>query len=467
MAPSSTSASAMGRVFALLSATFVGAALGMMAERASGRRPGHEQPRLLDAPSPGPAQAPSPLREAAWSDASVARLSALMQKTVSKGLPSDERVRFFDGFVASLNYERRIPNWVLEYIPGSVAAVTAVTPRGGGKDEEDSSVVKREGMKFFADTTVPETFRVTPDDYSGGREQQQQLQLTRGLSRGHLAAAQFHKTSPKEMAETFNMNANIVPQDMTMNAVDWLRLENLTKRLMRRYEGGLWVVTGPVFHPRHVYGDPRSWGWTEARSTSAITPAATPDDVNGNVKKARKVVCYELVGKHDVAVPTHLFKVVLGERADGTHEVAAFLIPNEPITDERPLVAYQVAVSEVERKTGLQFFRNVLAANGATTASSWRKHKVFTQGLDTLPNICGRLSCEVRTVPLFQSYRCIAQLRAAQSLPELQQVFTRLLAEKKQQQHDKATPPQLDSTVMKEYEERKKELVEAAVGGTG
>ncbi|RNF05691.1 endonuclease G, mitochondrial [Trypanosoma conorhini] len=453
MSPSFKSAAALGRAFALLSATFVGAALGVMTERAGGRRPGHELPGR---------DAPSPLREAAGVDAAPPPLSPLMQKTVSKGLPSDERVRFFDGFVASLNYERRIPNWVLEYIPGPAAATA--TPRGGdsggGGDDESSLRAKREGMKFFADTTVPETFRVSPDDYGGGREEERRLRPTRGLSRGHLAAAQFHKTSPKEMAETFNMNANIVPQDMTMNAVDWLRLENLTKKLLRRYEGGLWVVTGPVFHPRHVYGDPRAWGWTESRSTSAITPAVAPDDV----KKARKVVCYELVGKHDVAVPTHLFKVLLGERSDGTHEVAAFLMPNEPITDERPLVAYQVTVAEVEKKTGLQFFRNALAAKDVATAPSWRARKAPTHGLDALPDICGRHSCEVRTAALFQSYRCIAQLRAAQSLPELQQVFNRLLLERQQQQQrDNANGAQLDAFVVKEYMQRKKELVEAAV----
>ncbi|KEG08634.1 endonuclease G [Trypanosoma grayi] len=316
-------------------------------------------------------------------------------------------------------------------------------------------------MKFFADPTVPEAFRVLPDDYSGsGRHRQQEH--TRGLSRGHLAAAQFHKHAADEMAQTFNMNANIVPQDMTMNAVDWLRLENLTKRLRRRYEGGLWVVTGPVFHPRHIRGNPRSWGWTAPRSSAAATVAPVrplDDGSSAEAKQARKVVCYELVGKHDVAVPTHLFKVVLGERADGSREAAAFLMPNEPIAEERSLTAYQVPVGEVERMTGLQFFPNVAAAGSGSRA--------FAQGLDALPNICKRFSCEVHTAALFQSYRSVAQLRAAQSVPELQQVYTALVNERQWQQRSGGRDAKLDAVVMKEYEERMKELVEAAVAEDG
>ncbi|KAF8287449.1 putative endonuclease G [Trypanosoma cruzi] len=320
--------SAIGRALMLLSATLFGTVAGVAKERASGKRLQHEQEFV-------------PIRDAEQMDAARMVLSPFMQQTVSKGLPSDERLRFFDSFVASLNYERRIPNWVLEYFPSPAVAEATAALRGeekeeaGENEEEGPNGARRGGIRFFADTTVPEAFRVTPDDYTGGREQQR-LPHTRGLSRGHLAAAQFHKHSTKEMTETFNMNANVVPQDMTMNALDWLRLENLMKKLLLRYEGGIWVVTGPVFSPRYVYGDPRSWGWTESRSTSAVTPATTVSGVNGDMKKARKVVCYELVGKHDVAVPTHLFKVVLGERGDGSHEVAAFLIPNEPIVSERP-----------------------------------------------------------------------------------------------------------------------------------
>ncbi|KAH8608013.1 putative DNA RNA non specific endonuclease [Trypanosoma vivax] len=340
-------ASSVGRAFALLSSTLFGGAVGVLIERARREAP----PREVRAPQDPPPQVPG----GGGGGADRGGLeSPLALKLASKGLPSDERVRCYGGFIASLNYERRVPNWVLEYLPGSGPAAEAPS----GSDDALAPPVaeggRREGMRFFADAAVPEAFRVLPNDYGSGTAHQRHA---RGLSRGHLAAAQFHKGSSEEMAQTFNMNANVVPQDMAMNAVDWLRLENLTRRLQRQYERGLWVVTGPVFHPRMVHGDARAWGWSRPPSATAALRPAQGDTLRAD--GARKVVCYELVGKHDVAVPTHLFKVVLGERADGTHEAAAFLMPNEPIAVERPLASYLVPVGDVERLTGLEFFRNV------------------------------------------------------------------------------------------------------------
>ncbi|KAH9598374.1 DNA/RNA non-specific endonuclease [Trypanosoma melophagium] len=476
-----SSYTAVGRAFALLSVALFGGAVGMLSQR-RGNDNGSRGESQLQQQQEGNALS------VYHTGLDISQLSPVAQKIMSKGLPSDERVRVFDGFIASLNYERRVPNWVLEYIPPITSANGDEKEKEKEKEKEgDPKAVRREGMKFFADPTVPEPFRVLPDDYSSGGKQEQQ-QHTRGLSRGHLAAAQFHKASADEMAQTFNMNANIVPQDTTMNAVDWLRLENLTRKLRRHYEGGLWVVTGPLFHPRLVNGDLRSWGWDEdSRHPSSITPVHKTNNNNnnnsGDAGNTRKVVCYELVGKHDVAVPTHLFKVLLGERVDGSHEIAAFLMPNEPIVVERPLVAYQVPVREIEHKTGLQFFPNVISTDTAKSLSSWgmgknNNSKANSQMLDLLPNICRRFQCEARTVALFQTYRNVARLRAAQSEPELQQVFSTII-EEQQHQHRYAQPQgkvkqvkqdwyanqdnlPLDAALLKEYDERRKELMEVS-----
>ncbi|CCD15649.1 unnamed protein product [Trypanosoma congolense IL3000] len=360
------------------------------------------------------------------------------------------------GFAASLNYERRIPNWVLEHLPG-------IGPEGG-----DVSEATRDGMKFFADKTVPALFRVLPNDYIGLDDKGEAC--TRGLSRGHLAAAQFHKRTTEELAETFNMNANTVPQDMTMNAVDWMRLESLTKKLRRHYENGLWIVTGPVFHPRFVDGDARAWRWAEwPQRPAALKPAEyatlNGDEVRhqgsaGEMRKRHKVVCYEVVGRHNVAVPTHLFKVVLGERADGSHEVAAFLMPNEPITVEKPLVTYQVPVAHVEWLTGLEFFRQALNNDVSRQRT--------LQGIDNLPNICKRLTCEARVGGMFQVYRDVARLRAAGSLSELQKVYNAFLTEQQNRCDGTANKVvTLNEVVAHEYRERMKELVGRREDGIG
>ena len=59
-----------------------------------------------------------------------------------------------------------------------------------------------------------------------------------------------------------------------------------------------------------------------------------------------------------VSVPTHFFKVVLGERPDsdslqdGT-TLGAFVMPNAPIDPETPLTAFAVPLYQLEALSGL------------------------------------------------------------------------------------------------------------------
>lgn len=468
------SASSVGRAFAFLGTALAGGAIGMVVERGGwfGVDKCHPSPvpyqQMTERTSPEVlhVQCPQPAYPKERCNEDGGETTPFVLRLTSKGLPSNDHLRYYKGFVSSLNYERRIPNWVLEYIPGTTTAADSVVTADNDLVNASAAEAQRDGMRFFADMTVPQLFRVQPGDYIGGGRGQD----SRGLSRGHLAAAQFHKSSTVELAQTFNMNANTVPQDMTMNAVDWLRLENLTRKLRRYYERGLWVVTGPVFHPRLVDGDVRTWRWAEpSQCPSPVKPVSSGVLASGehchcgNDKAAvhlRKIVCYELVGKRDVAVPTHLFKVILGERADGAHEAAAFLMPNEPIAVERPLTAYQVPVVEIERLTGLEFFRNVAAAG--SDARFWGRE------LDALPNICRRVVCEARTAGMFRSYRDVARLRAAGSLPELQSVYSILLAEQQQKCGNTAgITVALDGVVAQEYRERLRELMAVSTNDTG
>lgn len=57
---------------------------------------------------------------------------------------------------------------------------------------------------------MPSIFRADDEDY-----------LRSGYSRGHLAAASNHKSSQEDMASTFVLSANIVPQELSMNGCDW------------------------------------------------------------------------------------------------------------------------------------------------------------------------------------------------------------------------------------------------------
>lgn len=49
----------------------------------------------------------------------------------------------------------------------------------------------------------------------------------------------------------------------------------------------------------------------------------------------------QVIGENEVAVPTHLFKVILGINNNNKPAMAAFIVPNQPIEDT-PLTEFQV-----------------------------------------------------------------------------------------------------------------------------
>lgn len=55
----------------------------------------------------------------------------------------------------------------------------------------------------------------------------------------------------------------------------------------------------------------------------------------------KKYVKYEVIGTNHVAVPTHFYKIVVGENADSL-EMEAFVMPNAPIDDNTPLTNFRV-----------------------------------------------------------------------------------------------------------------------------
>ena len=56
----------------------------------------------------------------------------------------------------------------------------------------------------------------------------------------------------------------------------------------------------------------------------------------------KKYVKYEVIGNNHVAVPTHFYKIVVGETKDHKLEMEAFVMPNAPIDDKAPLQNFQV-----------------------------------------------------------------------------------------------------------------------------
>lgn len=194
------------------------------------------------------------------------------------------------------NFEKRIPHWVFELLTSTNI---------NGKKVDKSSA-----YGFQPDPNQPVLFSTRSGDYRNS-----------GWSRGHMAAAANHNFLQKALTDTFYYS-NIVPQDKDNNNGFWNRLEMYSRNLIKKYDR-LYVVTGPLF--------------------VAVQEGS------------KKYVKYEVIGKSQIAVPTHLFKVLLAE--DNKQSLlACFIIPNKPISCKKMGTEYQVELEEVEIKSGLVMF---------------------------------------------------------------------------------------------------------------
>ncbi|MCI0557270.1 MAG: DNA/RNA non-specific endonuclease, partial [Nitrososphaera sp.] len=134
-----------------------------------------------------------------------------------------------------------------------------------------------------------------------------------GYDRGHMAPAADMRWNKEAYKECFYLS-NMVPQvGKGMNQGIWKNLEEKVRKWAIAREE-LYIYTGPVY----------------------------PDDAGDAI---------ETIGENEVAVPTHLYKVIYDPKRK---EAIAFLMPNEALkTGDMP--KYIVSVNQVEKKTGIDF----------------------------------------------------------------------------------------------------------------
>jgi len=216
------------------------------------------------------------------------------------GYPDTATLRYRTDYVLSYDGRNRVPHWVCEHLNA----------------ERLKGDADRKKSKFKEDPSIPVEFRSTLNDYKGS-----------GFDRGHMAPAADHKSSQKAMDDTFFLS-NMSPQvGIGFNRDYWSRLEDRVREwALSKKE--LYVYTGPLYIP-------------EAEADG------------------KKYVKYQVIGGNNVAVPTHFFKVILAEMADGRIEMLAFVLPNRKIPPDTALASFLASVDEVERLSGLDFF-NVL-----------------------------------------------------------------------------------------------------------
>eukprot|EP01147_Barroeca_monosierra_P000192 gene191-3579_t len=280
-----------------------------------------------------------------------------LENTEKYGLPSCENVVKRTGYIAGISYQTRTPKWVLQWLTEDFTQYLT-------RDIVNQTNTDRSKFAFFEDESVDELFRARLHDYRKS-----------GYSRGHLAPASDNKLSEDAMHDTFSLSCNIVPQELSMNGCDWLRLERMTKSLCNKYDH-VFVVSGPM-----------------------------------NVaKRDHKANCmmmkYQVIGPSQVAVPTHMFKVIFAENENGKDRaISAFVMPNRPIREHAPLYRYQVPLQEIERSTGLRFFPKL-------------------DRKDLVRDICVATGCEYDGDARVKGWRLFGLLKLANSISELDQVWS-------------------------------------------
>nr|WP_321236362.1 DNA/RNA non-specific endonuclease [uncultured Psychroserpens sp.] len=131
-----------------------------------------------------------------------------------------------------------------------------------------------------------------------------------GYDRGHLCPAGDKRYSQSAHDETF-LTSNISPQEHQFNSGIWNTLEQKVRYWARKYDG-VFVITGGI--------------------------------LKGQM---------ETIGEEMVSVPNQFYKVLIDTNT-GTTKVIAFLMPHED--SKKPLYEFVVAVDDIEKLTGIDFF---------------------------------------------------------------------------------------------------------------
>lgn len=249
-------------------------------------------------PVPPPALTPSNSNPAVANAASLVDPSGLFQYGFP-GPVADVATR--SALVSSYDRRLRNPHWVVEHI----------TPASLAQRDGD-----RKHSVFAEDPAVPPKFRALLKDY-----------YRSGYDRGHQVPAADAKWSQRAMDDTFYLT-NMCPQvGDGFNRDYWAHFEDFCRRLTVQYPS-VRIVTGPLYLPRK---DPVDNKW---------------------------YVKYEMIGSPpSVAVPTHFYKVIFAEdgKAGGNVALGAFVLPNAPISNDKPITDFEVPVEAVERASGLEF----------------------------------------------------------------------------------------------------------------
>lgn len=197
----------------------------------------------------------------------------------------DEDVIVHLGYTASYNHQTLVSDWV---------AWELTTEEVDGTNEGQYSFSRDPDVRF------PKASR---EDYSHS-----------GWDKGHMAPRADMKWSCQALEESYYFT-NVCPQDHEMNSQAWRKIEELTRRLAKRY-GRVYVVCGPLFD-EHRFGT---------------------------------------IGEGGVQVPDRFFKALAVVTEKG-YQTVGFIVDNTPQSFSPK--HYAVCVDSVETLAGRNLFPKV------------------------------------------------------------------------------------------------------------
>ncbi|MBP5259458.1 MAG: DNA/RNA non-specific endonuclease [Paludibacteraceae bacterium] len=169
-------------------------------------------------------------------------------------------------------------------------------------EEAVATAVDRKGRQFYPDPATP------------GAPDKSQSFGKFGFDKGHMMPCMDARWSEEAMSSSFSY-VNCCPQFPNLNQGIWRRLEEKVNQMAVKY-GCMYVSAGP------------------------IVPADAP----------------RFGAEPGIAVPSHFFKVLCYERADGWH-ATAFLFPNAACSGS--MFDYTLTVDSLESLTGYDFLYNL------------------------------------------------------------------------------------------------------------
>lgn len=211
-----------------------------------------------------------------------------------KYLPTTTPILEKEGFFLAYDGRTRNPHWVYHKLtPETIAEKTS-------RDEAD----------FQEEILLPKHIRATKGDYLGS-----------GYDRGHLCSA-ADCGSQKSLEDSFILS-NIAPQTPSFNRGYWKKLENHARELTKQYRA-VHVFSGPLY-------------------------------LGSKGRDGKRYVKYELIGKNNIAVPTHFFMLIFVELPTDKMLGKAYILPNKTIDSKTAMKKFAVSIEEVERASGVVF----------------------------------------------------------------------------------------------------------------